>query len=74
MTTPFERKNAVVLTEKFLTDLLSPQKYPKVPSIVRQHALHLLRHYPSQFHMDTVAEHEDMVDNPLHIQVFGNKF
>lgn len=77
MTIPFERKRAVVKTEQFLLDLINPQKTPRVPRQIRQQALYLLRHYPSKYDMDRVAETEDQIeasDVPQFHHVFSNKF
>ena len=59
MTIPVERTNAVIWTEQFLCDLLDPKKTPRVPKAIRQQANRLLRHYPSKFHMDLIADRED---------------
>lgn len=56
MTLPYERYRAVVKTEEFLKELLNPKKTPRVPRVVRQHALWCLRHYPSQWEMERAAE------------------
>lgn len=77
MTVPFERKNAVVWTQDFLLDLTNPKKTPRVPKEVRQRALHLLRHYPSEWDMKMAAMIEDQDPNealPLCYKVFSNKF
>jgi hypothetical protein len=47
MTMPDERTRALLLTERFLTDLINPSKTAKVPKNIREHARMLLRHYPS---------------------------
>lgn len=57
MTIPVERTNAVISTQKFLLELLDPKKTPRVPRSVRRQALHLLRHYPTEFDMNMIAEH-----------------
>lgn len=77
MTVPFERKNAVVWTQDFLLDLTNPKKTPRVPKEVRQRALHLLRHYPSEWDMKMAAMIEDQDPAeaaPLCYKVFSNKF
>lgn len=75
MTVPIERTNAVIYTQKFLLELLDPKKTPRVPRSVRQQALHLLRHYPSEFDMDIIAEREDGVGNKMCIhKVFGKSY
>jgi hypothetical protein len=74
MTIPLERTNAVIWTEQFLLDLLDPKKTPRVPKDIRQHAGHLLRHYPSRFHMDVIADREDLVVGQLGVKVFGKGY
>jgi len=56
MTLPDERYRAVMETMRFLTDLQSTEVYPRVPKIVRKHALSLLRHYPSAWDMKVASE------------------
>jgi hypothetical protein len=70
MTTPVERKNAVIYTEKFLLELLRDQT---LPDEVRERARSLLRHYPSEMYMDLIAEREDST-NVLCGKVFGNSW
>lgn len=74
MTVPIERKNAVVHTEKFLLDLVNPKVTPRVPKAVREEARRLLRHYPSQFDMDTIAAREDGRNEVVRHKVFGNDY
>ena len=74
MTVPVERTNAVVRTESFLKDLLDPKKTPRVPKAIRQQASRLLRHYPSKFDMDTIADREDQSNNPLERKIFGKGY
>jgi hypothetical protein len=74
MTVPMERTNAVVWTEQFLLDLLDPKKTPRVPKNIRDQARHLLRHYPTKFHMDQIAEREDSERDLFVVKVFGKSF
>ena len=46
MTLPHESARAVVMTRRFLFELLDPQKTPRVPGAIRRRAGELLRHYP----------------------------
>jgi hypothetical protein len=57
MTLPDERYRAVQQTKKFLLDLCSPERTPRIPKEIRQRANSLLRHYPSDWDM-TVACHQ----------------
>ena len=74
MTVPIERTNAVNWTREFMYELIDPKKTPRVPKAVRQRALHLLRHYPSDFDMKLIADREDLrwQENPISYKVFGN--
>ena len=67
MTTPSERTNAVLNTEKFLLSLLQPPLTPRVPKDVREQDRRLLRHFPSAYNLDTVALHwtESLVECPF---------
>ena len=56
MTLPIERKHAVLNTEQFLKDLLDPKKTPRVPKYIREQAYRCLKHYPSSYYMEEVAD------------------
>lgn len=56
MTLPDERYRAVERTEQFLIDLCNPRKTPRVPKEVRDRARSLLRHYPSSWDLERLAE------------------
>jgi hypothetical protein len=74
MTVPIERTNAVNWTREFMYELIDPKKTPRVPKAVRQRALHLLRHYPSDFDMKLIADREDLrwQEDTIGYKVFGN--
>ena len=72
MTVPIERTNAVNWTREFMYELIDPKKTPRVPKAVRQRALHLLRHYPSEFDMKLIADREDTQEDTIGYKVFGN--
>ena len=74
MTVPRERTNAVIFTESFLKRLMDPRATPRVPRSIRQQASHLLRHYPSQWEMETIAAREDGESQPVQIKIFGKGF
>jgi len=75
MTIPIERTNAVIRTQKFLYDLLDPKKTPRVPLSVRKDARSLLRHYPSEFEMNMIADREDTEgNNGISYKVFGKGY
>ena len=70
MTIPLERTRAVINTRQFLLDLLNPEVTPRVPRPIRDRANHLLRHYPTVFDMEMIAEREDTEENSIY-KVFG---
>ena len=59
MTLPRERKNAVLRTEEFLVSLCDPKQTPRVPSAVRREARRLLKHYPTEYHVDKIFGDEE---------------
>ena len=74
MTVPVERTNAVIWTEQFLADLMDPKVTPRVPKAIRDQARRLLRHYPSKFEMDVIANREDGVDEKIKLKIFGKSY
>ena len=75
MTVPVERTNAVIRTQKFLLELLDPKKTPRVPLSVRKEARNLLRHYPTEFDMNMIADREDGMEvAALPMKIFGKDF
>ena len=64
MTLPDERYRALKCAEQFMLDLCDPSKTPKVPRSVRERARGILRHYPTKFDIDRIAESApDVVSN-----------
>ena len=61
MTLPDERYRAVIQTRRFLLDLCNTQHTPRVPKLVRQTARDMLRHYPSDWEMQTAAREAPQV-------------
>ena len=55
MTLPDERYRAVRQAEQFMRDLCNPSRTPRVPKEIRDRANSVLRHYPSEWDMDRVA-------------------
>jgi hypothetical protein len=74
MTVPVERTNAVINTEQFLLDLLDAKKTPRIPKAIRERAHGLLRHYPSKYHMDMIADKEDGSTSAFYSKVFGKDY
>ena len=56
MTLPDERYRAIRQTRQFLIDLMDRTVTPKVPRAIRAEAYRMLRHYPSDYDLDRLAE------------------
>lgn len=56
MTLPDERFRALKQGKKLLEELCDPGKTPRVPSIIRERARGALRHYPSDYEFDRIAD------------------
>jgi len=56
MTIPEERYRALKQGKKLLEDLCDPGKTPRVPSLVRDRARAALRHYPSDYDIERMAD------------------
>ncbi len=55
MTKPEDRYRALKQSRKLLEELCDPGKTPRVPSIIRDRARGILRHYPSDHDLDQLA-------------------
>lgn len=56
MTLPDERYRALKQAKKLLEELCDPGRTPRVPSLVRDRARGALRHFPSDYELDKIAE------------------
>ena len=56
MTLPDERYRALKQGKKLLEELCDPGKTPRVPSIIRDRARGILRHYPNDYDIDRLTE------------------
>lgn len=56
MTLPDERYRALKQGKKLLEELCDPGKTPRVPSIVRDRARGVLRHFPNDYELEQIAE------------------
>ena len=74
MTVPLERTRAVNHTRAFLYELIDPKKTPRVPKAIRQRALHLLRHYPSDYDMSVIADREELGPQAISYKIFGKSW
>jgi hypothetical protein len=55
MTKPEDRYRALKQSRKLLEELCDPGKTPRVPSIIRDRARGILRHYPSDLELEQLA-------------------
>ena len=55
MTMPDERYRALKQSKKLLEDLMDPGKTPRVPSIIRDRARGILRHFPNDYEFDQIT-------------------
>ena len=56
MTLPDERYRALKQAKKLLEELCDPGRTPRVPSLVRDRERGALRHFPSDYEIDKMAE------------------
>ena len=70
MTLPDERYRALKQGKKLLEELCDPGRTPRVPSLIRERARGALRHYPSDYEIDKIA---DECPNLLDKQSFSDK-
>lgn len=64
MTLPDERFRALLRGKKLLEELCDPGKTPRVPGIVRDRARSALRHFPSDYDFDRIADKcPEILDN-----------
>ena len=64
MTLPDERYRAIRLAESFLQDLCNYQQTPRVPRAIRERARSILRHYPTTWNLDQLAEQSPGIITP----------
>jgi hypothetical protein len=56
MTLPNERYRSLKQGTKLLEELCDPGKTPRVPSLIRDRARSILRHFPHDIDIDQLAE------------------
>ncbi len=56
MTTTEDRYRAIKQSRKMLEELCDPGKTPRVPSMVRDRARSILKHFPTDYDLDRLAE------------------
>ena len=55
MSLPHEQTLALNAAVRFLSDLLSPRKTPRVPRAVRQEAANRLKHFPRSYDLERMV-------------------
>lgn len=56
MTLPDERYRALKQGKRLLEELCDPGRTPRVPALIRDRARAALRHYPSDYDLDRIAD------------------
>lgn len=56
MTLPDERYRAIKQAKKLLEELCDPGRTPRVPSLIRDRARGALRHFPTDWEIDSMSE------------------
>ena len=56
MTNAEDRYRAIKQSRKMLEELCDPGKTPRVPSMVRDRARSILKHFPTDYDLDRLAE------------------
>ena len=56
MTLPDEGYRALKQGKKLLEELCDPGRTPRVPALIRDRARAALRHYPSDYDLDRIAD------------------
>lgn len=78
MTLPDERFRSLKQGKKLLEELCDPGKTPRVPSIVRERARAILRHYPNDYEFERIADDcPDMLDKEsfsVYKQIANSRF
>ena len=72
MTLPDERYRALKQGKKLLEELCDPGRTPRVPSLVRDRARAVLRHYPSDYELEKIAEQSPELLNTQPFNVYTN--
>ena len=63
MTLPDERYRSLKQGKKLLEELCDPGKTPRVPSIIRDRARGALRHFPTDYELEKMADQlPDLLD------------
>ena len=67
MTKIDDRYHAIKQGKKLLEDLCDPGKTPRVPSIVRERAKTVLKHFPKDHELDRIVDdNPELLDKPTH--------
>jgi len=73
MTTSDERYRALKQGKKLLEELCDPGRTPRVPSLVRDKARTALKHFPSDYEIDRMADQcpEILASQPFSVYNVG---
>lgn len=64
MTIPNERYRAIKQGKKLMEDLCDPGKTPRVPGIIRERARAALKHFPTDWDLEKIADKvPDLMDS-----------
>ena len=67
MTTPIERRQAIIRTERFLWRLMDSSENAFRPNDIRREAYRCLRHYPDSSYMEEAAIESPRVWGPVQL-------
>jgi hypothetical protein len=56
MTTTEERYRAIKASKKLLEELCDPGRTPRVPGLIRDRARSALKHFPTDWEIDNIAD------------------
>lgn len=59
MTTPLERTQAMKFAAEFMRKIVA---IPDAPTLLREEAQHILRHYPNSSQIESIAAHVNTMD------------
>ncbi len=71
MTTAEDRYRAIKQSRKMLEELCDPGKTPRVPSMVRDRARSILKHFPTDYDLDRLSENSpDLLEKKSNTDMF----
>lgn len=73
MTLPDERYRSLRQAKKLMEDLVDPGKSPRVPRIIRERALGALRHFPTDWELETMAKNSPELLDTVPFSVYNKQ-